>query len=121
MNYLLESQISAYLNQEKPIEQLIGFFESDGHKCLRWIEIQKDGKDFILALHDVFDDSNEGLESIYDYSYVESDDLYGKGVLKSADLTLTLKEAEKLFKTSNDRYMPSNYLDSVLAGLRNSE
>ena len=47
MNYLLESQISAYVNREKPIEQLIGFFEYDGHKCLRWIEIQKNGKNIM--------------------------------------------------------------------------
>ena len=68
MKYLLPSQLDTSVRTDKPIEQLITTFEVHGHEAIRWISIHREKDNFELSLHEVFDDSTEGIDSIYDFS-----------------------------------------------------
>ena len=114
MKYLLPSQLETALRIDHPIEQLIGTFEIDSHKALRWISIDKSKTGYELTLHEMFDDSDEGIASFYDFSYVEPDDIYGRAVFTSESLTETLTFAEKEFRATQGHYLNFGLLDELL-------
>ncbi|MCO4294134.1 hypothetical protein NF867_14820 [Solitalea sp. MAHUQ-68] len=113
MKYLLESQLSSYLRPDKTIEQFIGRIEFPEYSGFRWISIDRDKDEFKLIVHEVFDDSNE-IESIYNFSYIEPDDLYGKEIQTFDSLDDALETAERLYSASRNRYLTFGFLDEEL-------
>lgn len=109
MNRLLEDQIKPYLHQSKGIEQLLGKSQLNDHDVFRWIEISYDKRTYTLFLHEVFDDREEGLESIYDFSYCNPDEQFGKELLTSNVLDEILEYACETFGANKSNYtLPGN-------------
>lgn len=114
MKYLLPSQLDTSVRPNHPIEQFISVFEENGYKALRWISIEKSKDRFELVLHEVFDDSTDGIESIYDYSYVEPDDIHGRSVFASISLLEILEYAIDQYGATNNKYLNFGFLDELL-------
>lgn len=114
MNYLLESQIKPHLHHSKEIEQFLGQTSKNDFAVLIWITIEHDKRGYRLLLHEVFDDRDEGLESIYHFSYFHEDNVFGKELKRSNDLTELLKYATEELGASNLKYSLPGNLDDHL-------
>jgi hypothetical protein len=119
MKFLLENQISSFLKVDKSIEQYIDKIEHTNYSGFRWIGIERTKDNYTLVVHKVFDDSSE-MESIYDYSYIEPDDIYGNRIQEFTSLTDALEMAEKLFGATTDKYLPFGFLDEYLIDVLNN-
>lgn len=76
--HLNQHEISPYINTGKEVEQFLGEFYSENYKCFRYVILGKTKEGYYGLIFEKFDDSDEGITSIYDYSSVEPDDLNGK-------------------------------------------
>ncbi|KXX66934.1 hypothetical protein [Flammeovirga sp. SJP92] len=115
MRYLLIDEVKAQLNRGRQVEQYLGEFYSDEFKCHRYLTIEKDKNEYIGFLFEVFDDRDEGVESIYHFSSIEPDDMYGVeygGFDELADLLGSLKEK---FEIDENKFLNSGYLDTELS------
>jgi hypothetical protein len=117
MKYLLENQIKGCLRPNKSIEQIIGKFEVGKHLAIRYISIVKEKDKYCLMLHDIFDDRDEGIEDIYEFSYVEPDDMYGKEIKESSSLEEILIFAQEEYDSSNERYLTLGFLNEDLENI----
>lgn len=114
MKYILPSQFDTSVRPDKPIEQFITTYEVNGYKAIRWISIDQEKDKFQLSLHEVFDDSAEGIDSIYNFSYVEPDDIHGKLVFESTIFSDVLEHANQQYGANNERYLNFGLLDELL-------
>jgi hypothetical protein len=114
MKYLLENQLQAYLRVDSSIEQFIGQISIEDHTCLRWIHISRTKSSYELRVHEVFDDRDVGVESIYDFSYYEPDDLYGKEIGSFDLLENALETAEQIYNADKNKYLTFGYMDEAL-------
>ena len=80
MRYLNQSEILPYINAGKEIEQFLEEYFSNSFRCFRYVTLGKNKEGYYALIFDKFDESDEGLISVYDYSSVEPDDLYGKEI-----------------------------------------
>jgi hypothetical protein len=78
MRYLNEKEIEPYINAGKIIEQYLGTFEIDDFLCHRFVSIGKSKKGYYGFWAEVFDETNDGVESIYYFSSVDPD--YPEGI-----------------------------------------
>lgn len=109
MSPLLEGQLKPYLHHSKGIEQFLGLSTVNNCNVFRWVEISYDKQTYTLFLHEVFDDREEGLESIYDFSYCNPDEQFGKELLTSNALDEILKYASQTLGANNSSYtLPGN-------------
>ncbi len=113
MKYLLPSQLNNSIRPDKPIEQLITTFEANGRKAIRWISIDIEKDNFELSVHEVFNDSSEGIDSIYNYSYIEPDDLHGRLVFESTVLSDVLEHAYEQYGANQEKYLSFGLLDEL--------
>ena len=111
MNQLNPSELSSYINSKEIIEQFICSFETNEHQCFRWIEIRKDKQKFTLILHEVFDDRDERIESIYDFSYLEADEMDGSEIYESNSLDEIINFASEKYSAVLTKYSPFGYLN----------
>jgi hypothetical protein len=111
MNYLDFEQIKPKINKGKTIEQFIGFAKSDDFSTLKWISLYLDEDEYCVDFHEVFDDRKEGIENIYDFSYVEPDDMYGKRMHQTVDFESLTEWIFNHFSVSRDRFLPFGYLN----------
>jgi len=114
MKYLIESQIESYLRPNKSIEQFIDKTKFNDYEILKWVAIERERNLYSLILHEVFNDSAEGVESIYDFSYVEPDDIHGKVIFESKELNKVLEFAELNFKANNNKYLTFGFLNEEI-------
>ncbi|WPR75067.1 hypothetical protein [Algoriphagus sp. NG3] len=105
-------QIKAQLNRGKSVEQFLGTGKSGLHEILKWIEIRPEKESFTLVYHEVFNDADEGIESIYNYSYVVPDDLYGKDITESKSVEEILNKAQSIF--GNGNFYNEGFLDEII-------
>ncbi|GAA3642659.1 hypothetical protein [Flavivirga jejuensis] len=117
MRFLSIGEIISALNRGKGIEQFLGKIKNDNYDTFEWIEINKTKSNFLLSYHLVFDESDEGIESIYSYSYVEPDDIYGKKVFESDNIQDILKFANDNYNADNSKYQNEQYLDELITEL----
>jgi hypothetical protein len=113
MKFLLETQIDAFLRPGKSIEQFIGNIEDIDYAGFRWIAVERKKDRYRLVVHEVFDD-RERVQSIYDFSYIEPDNIYGKLVQEFDNVQDALTAAMTLFGARTDKYLPFDYLDVYL-------
>jgi hypothetical protein len=111
---LKESEILPYINKGKVIEQFLGEFYQGEYRCLRYVSVQKEKDSYFGLIFEVFDESNEGVDSIYDYSSVEPDDLFGVEIGTFETLTETLESIRGKFNLHSDRYLISGHLDEEI-------
>jgi hypothetical protein len=117
MRYLNESEIVPLLNSGKEVEQFIGKFYYQGFKCYRYFSLQKDRHGLHLLLFEKFDESDEGLTSIYDFSSMEPDNLHGKELEPFSSLNAALLYLENEYEISTDKFLLAGQLDQVI-GIR---
>jgi hypothetical protein len=58
-----------------------------------------------IVVHEVFND-REQVQSIYNFSYIEPDDMYGKLVQEFDNVLDVLSAAKTLFGAGTDKYLP---------------
>lgn len=114
MRYLNESEIASLLNVGKEVEQFIGEFYYENFKCYRYFSISQDKYGFHLLVFEKFDDSNEGLMSVYDFSSVDPDALYGKEHDPFPSLNALLLFLENKYGISSDKFLLAGQLDQVI-------
>ncbi|BDC99472.1 hypothetical protein [Persicobacter psychrovividus] len=115
MRYLLIDEVIAQLNRGRQVEQYLGEYYSDEFRCHRYLTIEKGKDEYTGLVFEVFDERNEGVESIYHFSSVEPDEMYGVeigGFEKLDDLLDALKEK---FEILENKFLNSGYLDSQLS------
>lgn len=98
--YIEKTEISTYIQKGKAIEIWFGFGVENEFETCKWLTIEYDSNEdqkYSIVYHEVFNDEDEGVESIYDYSYVEPDDIYGEIIFKSDTLDLVIKELEERY------------------------
>jgi|GEM_PF-6035632 len=114
MRYLKESEILPYINAGKEIEQFLGEFYFKNFKCFRYVTIGKTKDGFYGLLFEKFDDSDEGLNSIYEYSSIEPDELYGKEIGPFESLEEIIESINKVAKLDPEKYLMSGYLNNEI-------
>ncbi|PWS31577.1 hypothetical protein [Pedobacter paludis] len=113
MKYLLESQISSNFGPGKSIEQYVDRIEQADYSILRWVAIERTKDIYTLVIHEVFDERNE-VQSIYDFTYLEPDDMHGKRIANFESLKDAFEMAEKEFGTTPDKYLTCGFLNKYL-------
>ncbi|GHE59480.1 hypothetical protein [Roseivirga thermotolerans] len=114
MRYLNECEIAPLLNAGKVVEQFIGEFYHQGFKCYRYFSLQKDRHGIHLLVFEKFDESDEGLTSIYDFSSLDPDQLYGKEHDSFPSLNAVLLYLESEYEISSDKFLLAGQLDQVV-------
>ncbi|PXY02565.1 hypothetical protein DF185_00280 [Marinifilum breve] len=114
MRYLKENEIEPYLNAGKIIEQYLGTFKLDNLPCHRFVSIGKDKDGYYCFLVEVFDEKEDGIESIYDFSSIDPDNLEGIEYGPKASLKALLSELKEKVALSNDTFLLTGFLDNVM-------
>lgn len=121
MKYLTEEQLLDLLQLGKTVETFVGKDDVNGHRTLQWLGIEK-GREkreyYYVVLHHVFDDRQDGVESTYDFSYVEPDDLHGKVLLESESFSNAIQYVKAKFSLSLSRFVSEGFLDELINELR---
>lgn len=116
-NYLKSEQLEHFLSLGKSVEYWLGAIMIDGYETFKWLSIVKDfevnGKYSLVVFH-VFNDKEEGLNFVYDFSPVEPDELYGKIIDTVATWREVLWLAESVFQTRKDQFCPEGYMNDFL-------
>ncbi len=74
MRYLNPVELKALLNANKIIEQFLGIGLKDNFPILKYIDIFKSKElKYAVSIHEVFDDRDEGILNIYDFSSFDAD------------------------------------------------
>jgi hypothetical protein len=118
MNYLHQSQVISFCNAGKSIEQFIQTAWEDEFRTFEWLTIEKNKEQYILTFHCVFDERDEGCKDIYNFSYVEPDELHGTELLFSNNIEEVLEFAKTKYDTKDDKYLPFGYLNDVIQSLK---
>ena len=113
MKFLLEEQISSFLRPDKSIEQYIGKNDHGDYSTIRWIGIGRTKDSYTIVFHEVFDEADE-IESIYDFPYVEPDDMYEKEIEEFDSIQDALEFAENNYGAKIDKYLPFGFLDEYI-------
>jgi hypothetical protein len=114
MNYLYFEQIKPMINKGKTIEQFLGFVKSGDFSTLKWISLYLDDEEYCVDFHEVFDDREEGIENIYDFSYVEPDDMHGKRMHQTEDFDSLIEWIFDNYSISHDKFLPFDFLNEEL-------
>jgi hypothetical protein len=117
MKYLTENQLLAALSRGKTVEAFVGKFEVNGYPTIQWIAIEKGREEkhkYYVIFHHVFDEKLEGIDSIYDFSYVEPDDLYGKILSEFDTYNEAVQFSNQKFSVSLLQFVSEGYIDELL-------
>ena len=114
MRYLEENEIDPYISAGKIIEQYLGTFELDDLLCHRFVSIGKSKYGYYGFIIEVFDESKDGVDSIYYFSSVNPD--YPEGIEYGPmdSLTELLELINKKILLSCDKYLLSGFLDNII-------
>lgn len=114
MRYLKQAEILPYLRSGKEVEQFINTFYHEGFKCYRYVVIGKNKEGYYALIFEKFDDADEGIDSIYNYSSIEPDDLHGRHFGPFASMKDTITAIRRLVTINPDSFLISGQLDQVL-------
>jgi hypothetical protein len=117
MKYLTEDQLFATLSRGKTVEALVGKFEVDGYPTIQWLAIEKGREEknmYYVIFHHVFDEKSDGLDSIYDFSYVEPDDLYGNIVSEFESYIDAIQFSNQKFSVPLNKFVSEGYIDELI-------
>lgn len=114
MRYLGESELLPYLHAGKIIEQYLGVYYHEDFRCLRYVSFGMNKTGYYGLLFELFDDSGEGLESIYDYSSVEPDNLSGIEFGPFESFMNVLDAIRDVVKLDSNKYLISGQLDEEI-------
>lgn len=114
MNYLDFEKIKPMINQGKTVEQFLGLDKSGEFPIVKWISLYFDKNEYCLDFHKVFDEREEYIDNIYDFSYVEPDDMYGKRIYQTKNFDSAIKWLISNFPISHDKFLPFDYLNEEL-------
>ena len=114
MRYLSEPEILSYINAGKVIEQYLGAYYHNDLRCLRYVSLSKDKAGYYGLLFELFDDSGEGVESIYDYSSVEPDNLNGIELGPFESFKKVLEAVKDIAELDSNKYLISGQLDEEI-------
>lgn len=115
MRYLNENEIQPYINIGKIIEQYLGTFQSEDFLCHRYISIEKNKEGYYFIISEVFDEKEDGIESIYEFSSIDPDNLEGIEYGPFSSFTKLLSVINKKVTLSKDKYLLTGYLDNVIS------
>ncbi|KYG81006.1 hypothetical protein EV198_2885 [Roseivirga ehrenbergii] len=114
MRYLNESEILPYIHAGKEIEQYLGSYYHNDFRCVRYVTLGKDKVGYYGLLFELFDDSCEGVESIYDYSSVEPDNLNGIELGSFESFRILLEYIGNIAELDSNKYLISGQLDEEI-------
>lgn len=114
MRYLKESELIPYLNQGKEIQQYMGKFYDGQYKCLRYLTLYKGKDGYAGLLFEVFDETEEGIESIYNFSSIEPDDMYGKEIGPFDSIEKLIQSIKQIAELNDEKYLLAGYLDDII-------
>jgi len=114
MRFLAKNELSAYLNKNKCVEYFLGFSKENNLETLHWVSIERDGEEFIAYYHYVYDESDKGVASAYDYPYVEPDDIDGLELEIFDTLSEAIKFLEDEYECTEDEFFLEGQLDNAL-------
>lgn len=117
MKYLAEDQLLPTLSRGKTVEALVGKFEVNRYLTIQWLAIEK-GREkkhmYYVVFHHVFDEKSEGVDSIYDFSNVEPDDLYGKIVAEFDSCIDAIQYSNQKFSVPLNQFVSEGYIDELI-------
>tara|TARA_B100000965_G_C19493404_1_gene714072 strand:- start:90 stop:449 length:360 start_codon:yes stop_codon:yes gene_type:complete len=116
MRYLSKNQAFDLISQGRTLELEIGSSEENGFKTFQWLAIEKGREDknrFYLIFHNVFDDRDQGIESVYNFSYVEPDEIYGKIIKEFTEVSDLKSYLQEHYSDSLDSFLLEGNMDSV--------
>jgi len=111
MRYLKQSEIVTYINAGKEIEQFLGAFFIGNFRCFRYAAFGQNKTGYYALIFEKFDDSNEGIKSIYDYSSTEPDNLYGKEIGPYKSFQEVIEKLNEDVVLNPEKYLLSGNLD----------
>lgn len=114
MRYLDQAEILSYINAGKEIEQSLGEFYSDNFRCFRHVTLGKNKDSYYGLIFEKFDDSSEGLTSVYDFSSVDPDNHYGVEIGPFDSLDEVIETINKSVKLNSDKYLISGHLNDEI-------
>jgi len=120
MQYLNQSEILPYINAGKEIEQFLGEFFIDNFRCFSYVTLGQTKEGYYALIFEKFDDSDEGLTSLYDYSSIEPDNLYGKEIGPSKSFEEIIEKLNREVKLDSEKYLISGYLDEEIKTVPNN-
>ncbi|MDX2361969.1 MAG: hypothetical protein QNK23_14260 [Crocinitomicaceae bacterium] len=117
MNFLDSQQVRNFLTRKKTIEHWIGKDVVNNFETFKWISIEvrreEPGKYYVL-MHHVFNESAEGIDSLYDYCYVVPDDMDGKIIGEFRSYEEALEFSVEHFGVDMNRFFPEGYIDDMV-------
>ncbi|WP_460538536.1 hypothetical protein [Echinicola sediminis] len=84
------------------------------YRCFRYVSLGKIKEGYFALLFEKFDDSDEGLGSVYDFSSVEPDDLYGKEIGPFETLEKLIQAMKEVVILDPKKYLLPGHLDSEI-------
>ena len=117
MKYLTKDQLIDTVKRGKTVETLVDRNEENGYPTIQWLAIEKgrEKKDaYYVILHHVFDDRSEGIESVYDFSYVNPDDLYGKVLSEFESHLDAVEYVKKTFLLPLNEFVTEGFIEELI-------
>jgi hypothetical protein len=114
MNYLERQQLQSLTSSGSVIEYWLGSELYDNFVTFKWLAIEKTEEGYVVLFHHVFDDSDDGLDSIYHFSHVEPDDLYGLRLLLTPDFEYAIDFLNKKYDLDESKFLLSGGMDDEM-------
>jgi hypothetical protein len=114
MNYLNYGLIKPMVNKGKTIEQYLGSFKHETYNTIKWISIYLDRNEYCLDFHEVFDEREEEIESVYSFSYVEPDNMDGERIYQTKEFEVLMEWLFINYTINKDKFLPFDYLNEEL-------
>ncbi|MCG8386480.1 MAG: hypothetical protein MJA30_13115 [Cytophagales bacterium] len=117
MKYLTTDQLIDTIKRGKTVEALVDKNEENGYPTIQWLAIEK-GRErkgiYYIILHHVFDDRSDGVESVYNFSYVNPDDLYGKIIAEFESHLDAINFVKENFLLSLDKFVTEGFIEELI-------
>jgi len=109
MRYLTPIECKAAINANKIIEQLVGRFNVNNFMLIRYLNMFKSQEaKYAVSLHEVFDDRDEGIENIYDFSHFDPDS--SEGVIQYFNTFEDALNYSKSLGANENKFLMDGYL-----------
>lgn len=109
MRYLTSIECKAAINANKIIEQLLGISKTSGFMLIRYLNIFKSQESkYAVSMHEVFDDRDEGVENIYNFSHFDPDST--EGVINYFNTFEEALSFSKSLGAIEDKFIMNGYL-----------
>ena len=113
LRYLQETELKPYINAGKIIEQYICMFKNGEFDAHRYVSIGKNKDGYYAFIHEVFDETDEFVESIYDFSSIDPDELNGVNIGPFISFQKALESLKVSVDLKSDKFHLTGYLDEI--------